>query len=135
LGVIDGVGPDAKIVTKANGYRTSDVPYAMHLMPGAALLHMSNIMCEGAKTHGENNWKNGSVDDHINKLLVHAFAYLAGDDSDDHLGHLAWRGMAALEIAIQDKRKAEAEADRGDGFPSDSAQSGGADGATSRCVV
>ena len=33
----------------------------MDLMPGEAVLHMANIMCEGAKTHGENNWKNRDV--------------------------------------------------------------------------
>ena len=69
-------------------------------MPGAALLHMAAIMCEGAKTHGEDNWKNGQVRDHLNKALVHIFAYLAEDRSDDHIGHAAWRMMAALEIKL-----------------------------------
>jgi hypothetical protein len=72
----------------------------MDLMPGAAILHMAAIMGEGAKTHGEDNWRAGRVNEHLNKMLVHAMAYLAGDRSDDHLGHLAWRAMAALEIEL-----------------------------------
>lgn len=101
---IKGVGPEAPIIADERGYLTSDVPYRMDLMPGAALLHMSAIMCYGAKNHGENNWKKGDVDDHINKLLIHVFAHLAGDRSDDHLGHAAWRAMAALEIHLEDER-------------------------------
>lgn len=98
--VVKGVGPHEEILTTHNGYRTSRVPYRMDLMPAKALLHLSEIMCEGAKTHGEANWKNGSMNDHLNKMLVHAFAYLAGDRSDDHVGHLAWRAVAALEISL-----------------------------------
>jgi hypothetical protein len=76
----------------------------MDLMPGAALLHMAEIMGEGAKTHGENNWLNGSVESHLNKMLIHALAYMAGDRTDDHIGHMAWRGMAALEVKLQSER-------------------------------
>jgi hypothetical protein len=75
----------------------------MDLMPGAALLRMAKIMAEGASSHGANNWLNGSINQHLNKMLVHAFAHLAGDTSDDHLGHMAWRAMAALEIHLQEK--------------------------------
>lgn len=103
-GNVRGVGPDEPIEEDNNGYRSSKTPYRMDLMPGAALLHMAEIMGDGAKTHGENNWKNGTVESHLNKLLVHAFAYLAGDKQDDHLGHLAWRGMAALEIFLQTQK-------------------------------
>ena len=98
--IVEGVGPDAPMVSDDRGYVSSATPYRMDLMPGKSLLHMAAIMAEGAKTHGENNWKNGSVENHLNKMLVHVFAYLAGDRQDDHLGHAAWRAMAALEIHL-----------------------------------
>jgi hypothetical protein len=98
--IVPGVGPDAPIQENENGYRSSRTPYRMDLMPGKALLHMANIMSEGAASHGENNWKNGTVNEHLNKMLVHVFAHLAGDTSDDHIGHAAWRAMAALEIYL-----------------------------------
>lgn len=98
---IKGVGPDEPIVADEAGYKTSVSPYRMDLMPPNALLHLAAIMCDGAKTHGENNWLNGTVDKHLNKALVHIFAHLAGDESDDHIGHAAWRMMAALELHLK----------------------------------
>lgn len=86
----------------------------MDLMPGAAILHMAEIMCVGAKSHGENNWKNGAVRDHVNKALIHIMAHLDGDEQDDHLGHAAWRLMAALEIRIQERRAAKGSAAQSD---------------------
>jgi len=97
---IRAVGPNEPIVADDKGYKTSQVPYRMDLMPGAAMLHLGHIMDYGAQSHGENNWRKGTVEDHLNKALVHVFAYLAGDAQDDHLGHFAWRAMAALEIHL-----------------------------------
>lgn len=98
--MIEGVGPDEPILADEKGYRSSQTPYRMDLMPGAAILHLAAIMAQGAASHGENNWKRGAVEDHLNKCLVHLMAHLAGDTSDDHLGHAAWRAMAALEIHL-----------------------------------
>lgn len=98
--MVKGVGPTEPIEADGKGYKTSRTPYRFDLMPGAALLHMAEIMAIGAESHGENNWKRGTVEDHLNKMLTHAFAHLAGDTTDDHLGHLAWRAMAALEIQL-----------------------------------
>ena len=102
---LDGVGRDTPIVEHANGYKSSATPYRMDLMPGAALLHLANIMRYGAETHGENNRKSGSIEDHLNKALIHLFAFLDGDEQDDHLGHAAWRTMAALETRLQRDRQ------------------------------
>ena len=98
-----GVGPDAPIEANAKGYRSSRTPYRMDLMAPKALLHIAAITKEGAESHGEWNWLNGSVNEHLNKMLVHVFAHLAGDSSDDHLGHAAWRAMAALEIHLREE--------------------------------
>lgn len=98
---IPGVGPDEPIVDMGNGYMSTDVPYAMHIMPGAAILHVANIMYEGAKTHGANNWLRGSVDNHVNKALVHLMAFIDKDEQDDHLGHATWRMLAALQIYLK----------------------------------
>lgn len=101
--MIKGVGPDEPIESDANGYNTSKTPYRFDLMPGAALLHMAEIMGVGAETHGADNWRNGSVASHLNKAAVHLFAHLAGDTQDDHIGHFAWRAMAALEIHLSER--------------------------------
>lgn len=98
--MIEGVGPQEPILADANGYKSSKTPYRMDLIQANAMLHVAKIMAEGAESHGENNWKNGTVENHLNKMLVHALAYLAGDTQDDHLGHMAWRALAALEIDL-----------------------------------
>lgn len=105
--MINGVGRDAPIEENATGYKSSKTPYRMDLMPGAALLHLANIMRYGAENHGDDNWKKGTAREHVNKALIHIMAWLDGDTQDDHLGHSAWRMMAALEVDIQAKRKAE----------------------------
>lgn len=107
---IHGVGPEAEIVADEKGYRSSETPYRMDLMPGAALLHLAAITKTGAESHGDNNWLNGSVENHLNKGLIHIFAHQAGDESDDHIGHAAWRLMAALEIHLRRKAAAAAAA-------------------------
>lgn len=39
------------------------------------------------------------AEDHVNHCLQHLYAFLAGDDSDDHLGHAIVRAMFAYECA------------------------------------
>lgn len=102
--LVKGVGPDTPIIESESGYRTSQVPYRMNLMFWRAILHTSEIMAIGAQSHGEDNWRKGSADDHLNKALIHLAAHYIGDTSDDHLGHAAWRVMAALEIELANKK-------------------------------
>lgn len=97
---IAGVGPDAPTEVKANGAKQSASPYRIDLLPAKASLHVSQILAEGAKKYGENNWRGLTVADNVNHALVHFFAYLAGDTSDDHLGHAATRALFALELFL-----------------------------------
>lgn len=46
----------------------------------------------------ERNYTKIPVYDHINHAIQHLFAYLAGDTSDDHLGHAIVRCMFAFEV-------------------------------------
>ena len=38
------------------------------------------------------------AEEHINHAVQHLFAYLAGDESDDHLSHAILRAMFAYEV-------------------------------------
>jgi hypothetical protein len=98
--MIEGVGKDAVIEADAKGYKSSVTPYRMDLVPPRATLHVASILCEGAKDHGEWNWLNGEVTNHVNKALIHLMAHQAGDTQDDHLGHATCRLMMALEIKL-----------------------------------
>ncbi len=99
-GKIAGVGPDAPIVTAANGAKQSHTPYRCDLLPAKSLLHIANILDAGAKKYGANNWRGLPAEDHINHALVHILAHEAGDTQDDHLGHAACRMLMALETYL-----------------------------------
>jgi len=47
-------------------------------------------MAEGAEKYGERNWEKGMpVKFLLNHALAHIYEFLAGDRSEDHLGHAA----------------------------------------------
>lgn len=99
------LGDHLPITESESGYKTSETPYRFDISPFRAMLHCANITYEGAKTHGDDNWRKGSVEAHVDKAIIHAFAWLAGDRSEDHLGHLAWRGLAACEIGMMAEKE------------------------------
>lgn len=57
------------------------------------LLTISRVLREGADKYEANNWRLIPQEDHLSHALTHYFAYLVGDDSDDHLSHFYCRLM------------------------------------------
>lgn len=108
-GRVSGVGPDAPTTVNERGGKQSASLYRCDLLPPLASLEVSKVLKHGADKYGPNNWHKISLDEHLNHMLVHVLAYLAGDGQDDHLGHMACRALMALEIALMnnhDERKA-----------------------------
>ena len=105
MAAIEGVGPEAPTVTNDRGGRQSDSPYRTDLLQAHAVLHLAKIMKYGADKYGENNWHAISEREHLNHALTHLLALLAGDAQDDHLGHAAWRVMAALDQRLSGRDK------------------------------
>lgn len=99
---IAGVGPDVPTTTNERGGKQSSVPYRMDLVDGPAQFAMARVLAEGAEKYGDDNWRNIDVRDHINHLIIHAYAYLSGDRSDEHLSHIMCRAMMAQAVAITD---------------------------------
>lgn len=61
-------------------------------------------MAEGARDHGENNYRAGKTDpgfirDRVNHLIEHALKYADGDRSEDHLA--AIRANTGMLIWIE----------------------------------
>lgn len=96
---VTGVGKDAPTVVNAVGGKQSGSPYRMDLIPPLAAFAVASVLKEGADKYGDDNWKKITIPDHLNHALAHAFAYMAGDKSDDHLGHMACRVLFALDLA------------------------------------
>jgi len=94
---IEGVGPQAPVVTNDKGGSQSDSPYRCDLLPFRAVLMVSKVLKNGAGKYGPNNWRKIARVDHLNHALAHLCAHGAGDTQDDHLAHAACRILMALE--------------------------------------
>lgn len=102
--MIPGVGPEAPTVTNDRGGKQSQTLYRFDLVDPIAMFEMCRVLQKGAEKYGEDNWKNISIRDHLNHLLIHVYAYLAGDTQDDHLSHALCRAMMAVAVDRADKR-------------------------------
>jgi hypothetical protein len=100
--MIDGVGPDAPLETNDRGGKQSASPYRFDLIDAKAIFELAAVLKRGADKYGVDNWRAIPTESHLNHMIQHAYAYLAGDTSDDHLAHALCRAMMALAM-----RKAE----------------------------
>ena len=93
---IAGVGPDTPTTSNEKGGKQSNVPYRFDLVDAQAMFAMCEILHTGAEKYGVDNWRDIPVHHHLNHLIMHAYAWLAGDSSDDHLAHALCRAMFAV---------------------------------------
>lgn len=76
----------------------NDVRY--DLISPIGLLALARTYAEGAGKRGDHNWENGMpVNDLLNHAIAHIYKYLAGDRTEDHLGHAAWNVLGAIHSA------------------------------------
>lgn len=78
--------------------RSSDAEATRYdLISPIGLEAVARACAEGASKYGDWNWERGMpVHDLLNHALRHIYCYLAGDRTDDHLGHAAWNLLAAV---------------------------------------
>jgi hypothetical protein len=78
--------------------RSSDAEATRYdLVSPIGLEAVARACAEGAAKYGDYNWEAGMpVNDLLNHALRHVYRYLAGDRSEDHLGHAAWGMLAAI---------------------------------------
>lgn len=79
----------------------SDLQHRFDLVDAPALFEMTGVLYTGAKKYGEDNWRQISVEDHLNHLIAHAYAYLSGDRTDDHLSNIMCRATFAQGKALR----------------------------------
>lgn len=96
--VIPGVGPDSPTVVNERGGKQSRDLYRLDLVPQRGLLAVGKVLAEGAEKYGVDNWRKIDRWSHLNKALIHVYAYLAGDRTDEHLEHAACRLLMALDV-------------------------------------
>lgn len=105
-------------VTNEDGGRQSETLYGFHLLPVRAIFAAAQVAKYGAdkydETVDERNYTLIPPRDHINHCIAHLYAYLAGDTTDDHLGHAVVRAMFAYETDIMGKEKRDEQANAAD---------------------
>lgn len=94
--------PEAETTTNEKGGSQSYIPVRFDLIDGKAMFEMAKVLHTGAEKYGEGNWRLIDVNDHLNHLLMHTYAYLSGDDSDEHLSHILCRATFALGVALEE---------------------------------
>ena len=99
-----GVGKDAPITVNEHGGKQSKLPYRFDLLDARAMFALAKVLCEGAEKYGDENWRKIPIRDHLNHLLAHVYAYMAGDESDDHLEHAFCRAMMAVALKLEGKQ-------------------------------
>jgi hypothetical protein len=94
------VSADAPTISNVKGGSQSYIPVRFDLLDANALFAAAGVLHEGADKYGAGNWRLIPVRDHLNHLLTHVYAYLAGDRSDDHLSHALCRATFALGVEL-----------------------------------
>lgn len=96
--IIQGVGRDAPMETLPGGGKQSKVPARLDLMDGVAMMAVGKVLSEGHDKYGKDNWRLIPTEAHLNKALIHIYAWLAGDRQDEHLEHAFCRTMMAVAV-------------------------------------
>jgi hypothetical protein len=94
------VSPDAPTTTNERGGQQSHVPVRFDLIDGKAMFAMAAVLHEGAEKYAPGNWRLIPERDHLNHALMHIYAYLSGDRTDDHLSHALCRVTFATAVNL-----------------------------------
>jgi hypothetical protein len=88
------------MVNPETGAVQAKVAHRVDLIDPATVLDMAEILGEGVRSHGLWNWRLIPIDEQLNHAMIHILAWLAGDRSDNHLGHAMCRVMFARSLEL-----------------------------------
>jgi hypothetical protein len=91
-----------KLVYPSGYSRSDDVP-AYDLIEPAFITAMAEVMSQGEKIHGRENWKKATPEEQpitVRHLIGHLMRWLMGDRSEPHLAKVA---VGAMFLHFHDK--------------------------------
>jgi len=97
------------LVRMSEHHKQLSLPARLDLVPAVGLLRVGQVLNEGVSKHGRDNWRKKDSGEQINRAIRHALLHLAGDTSEDHLGHFACRALMALEQHIVEQKAGSSE--------------------------
>jgi hypothetical protein len=94
----EGVKDSGKRQEFATGSRrdTRDGKGRYDLVPADAFQRLVRHFENGSRKYGDRNWEKGQpLSRYLDSAIRHAYDYLGGDRSEDHLAAVMWNAMAA----------------------------------------